>query len=677
MLGGTLVVYCPLPTFSGRNILVGLDYVYLHMHRIRYAQDALFGASPHLPAWHTRELMGAPFWSNAQNFPFLPTRLPLLFIDPLLGFVVGVNLAAALAAWFTYLYGRRIGLAPVSAAVAGWTFAAAGFFASRVLAGQITLLEAYPLLPAMLWLTEGTLRAGTGRRRRPWLLGLAAASSCGALAGHPQIPAYAIGATAVYALYRAPLRANVRALAAMLLGIGGAGFVWYPMLALVLRSTRVLPLSATSNDIVIGYRRLAAFLFPWRDGWPSPITPPSPLPWASDPANFWDTVCYVGWLPVLAAVFLAARLVRSRRLPSQPWPFIVTLGLFALLLALPFVEHLRGLVPGTILRSPARQLYLTTFALAMGLGSAVDVLLRAGGRKLGAALVALGVTAHALDLARHDNAFIRVNPTADFAPRSAIAPLLAATGDGRMAVDYQVWWLPNEVIDDIRFYDSIVLARPYRAVLDLAGKPPDLNVELLNGPDIGVRALAATGTKVVVPLRQELNLPLLETAPGIRAYAVPTAAPRTAFIPFGRVLFLAPEAIHQRLRDPAVDVQTSLMLPAGADVPRPDPHSAGFPEALVTYERPSADVIRIHVATGQPGFVRVLESFDVGWSATVDGKPTPVLPADDFALAVRVEAGRHEVRFRFTTPGARIGIAISFISLTLLAAFVFRQGRLE
>src|SRR5436189_6156001 len=56
------------------SVQTGLDYWQLHSRRMQYARDALFGPGHTLPAWYSRELLGTPFWSNIQNFPFIPTR---------------------------------------------------------------------------------------------------------------------------------------------------------------------------------------------------------------------------------------------------------------------------------------------------------------------------------------------------------------------------------------------------------------------------------------------------------------------------------------------------------------------------------------------------------------------------------------------------------------------------
>jgi hypothetical protein len=199
-----VAVYLPVRSQPGDNTLFAIDYYHLHARRIAFAQEALF-AHGTLPAWYPRELMGTPFWSNIQNFPFIPTRLLLLPLDTRDTMAAGVILAAVLAAVFTFLFARQLGIGRIGAAAAGWTFACAGFFAARVMAGHLPLLEAYPALPLLLWRVEASVGPGaaaTGRWRVAQLGVLALAMLCVVLAGHPQLPLYAVVVAGGYLVYR-------------------------------------------------------------------------------------------------------------------------------------------------------------------------------------------------------------------------------------------------------------------------------------------------------------------------------------------------------------------------------------------------------------------------------------------------------------------------------------------
>jgi hypothetical protein len=710
-----LAVYVPLRSDPNNNTLVAVDYHQLHARRIRFAQEALFGEAHALPAWYPRELMGTPFWSNVQNFPFIPTRLALLGLDPLDLIVAGVWIAGVLSALFTFAFCRGAGMTRVGAASAGWTFACAGFFASRVMVGHLPLLEAYPALPLLLWRADAVLRQleRGGMRYALTLATLALAMMCVALAGHPQVPLYASLVTAAYVIVRGWRRnpsAVAHCAAAMALGAMCAAFALWPMLQLVRRSTRVLPLDDAANDIPFPYRRLLAFVFPWRDGWPESLLGVTGRPFTGYPSvvYFWDTVVYVGWAPLLAAAFLALRWAANRRrrrgetfpdlpAPAQPgsaaapWGFFAVAGLLALVTALPAVQPIVDALPGTFVRSPARQLYVTTFCLALALGLATDVFVRraaaSGARQRGiliAAALALALTAHVVDLGRHARSFVRMQTVPRNTNPAMDRSLRAMAGTGRAGIDRTLLGPINRQIDDVGFFDSIMLAKPYAALMDLAGFPPDRNVQALSGSDLPRRALTATGTRFVMTATAERDdLKLVSGASPVRVYAVDDALPRATFLPASWVITADEPETHRRLRDASHDVGRHVMLPPNASIPRASLASAAAPAATTNqagagsaeYARPSSDDIVVRVRAAEPGVLRVLESWDPGWQATVNGKPADVLRADDVFLAVALNPGEHEVRFRFSTPGATTGLVLSLASAGLLACLLLFTWR--
>jgi hypothetical protein len=301
-----------------------------------------------MPSWYPRELLGAPFSANIQSFPWIPTRLILLLFDPEIAYAPGVAIAALLAAVFTYLFCRRAGLSELAAAASGWTFACAGFFASRIIAGHLPLLEAYPALPLLLWLVDRALdpeRAGKHRLDLGWL---AAATLCAVLAGHPQIPAYAVACTLLYAFWRGRGWLRARLAGAIVLGSAMALAVWWPMLLLIGKSTRVLDLDAPDNDIVLPYRRVLALLNPGIDGWPGKINAAAHHQFSGYPnlAYFYDTASYIGLAPIVAAAALLLVCCVRKRLPDPRWLFLATIGIVALAGALPLTDFTRHLLPG-------------------------------------------------------------------------------------------------------------------------------------------------------------------------------------------------------------------------------------------------------------------------------------------------------------------------------------------
>jgi hypothetical protein len=692
-----LAVYVPLRSTPADNTMDGLDYHQLHARRIAFVQKAI-GEGGSLPGWYPRELLGTPFRANIQDFPFIPTRLVLLVLDPLLLYPVAVNLSALLAAHFTYLYARRIGAGRVGAAAAGWTFAASGFYAARVMAGHLPLLEAYPALPMLLWLVEVCLSArpasgAAAAQEAPprsvltfpaAVVLLAIACGCVVLAGHPQIPFYSLLVAGLYLLWRGWAASRPRvfvAAAAMVLGAGCAAFSLWPMYLLIGRSTRLLNLDPSPNDVVFPYRRLAAFVAPWRDGWaPNVVGPTNLFHGYPNDAYFWETVCYVGLAPLLAVLALVGLASVGRRIPRGPWLFLTIAGVLALATALPAVQDVASKLPGTLLRSPSRQVYVTILAVALALGAAVDLLLRAPAKRaIGALLVTVALLAHFVDLWRHDRAFVRtISVPRQRDPRFE-DQLRRAVGDGRVAIDYTLAPPFNREFDDVGFFDSIMLARPYTALLDLTGAPPTLNVQTADGSTLKPRALASTGVRLVITTHERPDLQLLSGDSPLHIYGVSGALPRVQFFPQDAVLHLDAPATHQRLRDPSHDLGKQEMLPAGASVPwapaTAPAATTASPPASVEYRREGSDRMVIDVQCDRAGVLRVLESWDPGWAATVNGAAAEPVVADDVYLGVPLGAGSHRVVLEYGTPGSTTGIVISLACVALLALLAGTIGR--
>jgi hypothetical protein len=674
---GAAAVYTPAAVLTGRRALVGVDYIILHARRMAFAREALLGAHPTLPGWYPRELLGTPFWSNVQNFPFLPTRL-LVFLafPPDVAFAAGVVLAASLSVLFTWCFARRLGLSPLAAATAGFTFAVSGFFASRVMVGHLPTLEVFSALPLLLWLADRAIAepaAGDTRAAWPRLLALALASGCLVLAGHPQLVVYALAVAALYVGVMGSRKRAALATAAAGLGLGCASVVQIPMLLLVGRSTRVLDLDRAANDWPMPYERLLAFFFPWRDGWPRLVrhSPNQPLRLANV-TLYWDTVNYLGLLPWLALLGLVAFYALRRRWPQRQAAFFALVGCSALVLSLPFWHALMLHVPGTILRSPARLLYVVTFALALAAGAGLDRLvawLRPRLPRVGMLVPFVLLAVHAFDLTSHARAFVATRPRALLAASpSETAGLQRLIGEGRVGIDGELISPHNRRFDDVGFFDSIMLARPYRFVLDTSLLPPRLNEQQMSARDMRPRTLAAAGVTLVATTREMSGLRLHRSfADGLRLYLVDGAAARARFYGMGEVEFVDEGTLRARLRDPSRDPDAQLLLlPQFREATSP----AAAPEAQpaeVIYRRPGPDLITVAVTAPAPGYLRVLESWDPGWHASLDGQAVRAVPGNDVFLSVAVPAGRHMVTFEYATPGLGLGVLASLISAVLLA----------
>jgi hypothetical protein len=665
---------------TGGRFLLGSDFHQLHARRMAFARSSLFGARHAMPGWYPHEFMGSPFAANLQSFPWIPTRLLVLPLDPDVAFGAGVALAAALAAFFTYLFCRGAGLSPIGAMAAGWTYACAGFFTSRVLAGHLPLLEAYPALPLLLWLGGRALSPERVHRQARDLAALAAACACAALAGHPQVPAYAIGTALLYVIALGRGRQRWKALAAMLLGLGATLVAWWPMLLLIQRSTRVLNLAPPDNDVVMPYSRLLALVVPGVHGWGGFLGDRMHHPFRGYPndAYFWDTASYVGVLPLLVMLLLLAGCAARKRLPAWPWSFLAAVGVGAMLLALPATGFLRAMTPGTFFRSPARLLYISTFSASVALGFGVSAFLNSSlfTPRVRQALVGCCLLLHVADLGWFGQRFLVTLPRERYDSGPYEKTLAREVKDGRVAVDFVLRREYGNRYDDAGVFDSLLLANPYRMVLRLQGKPPDLNVQDMDVSDFTLPALRASGVRFAVTAEERNDLALADDSNDeANLYRVPDAAPRVSFFPGEMVDFLPPEQVVDAFA--AQLGGNRLFLPAdarGRVVPAQPPAPDRVPPQ-VTYSRPSSDEIAVDTATDRAGFVSVLEAYDPGWRAEVDGRWAPVIPANGFAMAIPTAPGRHSIRLRYETPGRPAGGVLSLLCLGLLAGLLWTVRR--
>jgi uncharacterized membrane protein YfhO len=67
-----------------------------------------------------------------------------------------------------------------------------------------------------------------------------------------------------------------------------------------------------------------------------------------------------------------------------------------------------------------------------------------------------------------------------------------------------------------------------------------------------------------------------------------------------------------------------------------------------------------------PGLVVVVDAWDPGWRARVDGRPAEVLRANGAFRAVAAPAGRHVVEMRYRPWPVALGLALSGLGLVAL-----------
>jgi hypothetical protein len=86
--------------------------------------------------------------------------------------------------------------------------------------------------------------------------------------------------------------------------------------------------------------------------------------------------------------------------------------------------------------------------------------------------------------------------------------------------------------------------------------------------------------------------------------------------------------------------------------------------AVVTREESRQLVIEAQAPAD--GFLLLADTFYPGWTAQVDGTPTPVYRANLSVRGIRLPKGRHEVRFSYEAPGFVRGLQITLLAVSML-----------
>jgi hypothetical protein len=160
------------------------------------------------------------------------------------------------------------------------------------------------------------------------------------------------------------------------------------------------------------------------------------------------------------------------------------------------------------------------------------------------------------------------------------------------------------------------------------------------------------------------DLPLVATVPGlfaepIRVFKVPHPLPR-AYVVDGVRVADGPRAL-QELAAPDFDPERELILTSG----EPSRPGASVPGTSRILEL-GPDRVRLEADMARDGYLVLVDAYDPGWKAAVNGAPAPVLRANIAFRAVRLAAGRHAVELAYRPGTIKWGLSISAATLVLL-----------
>jgi hypothetical protein len=190
-----------------------------------------------------------------------------------------------------------------------------------------------------------------------------------------------------------------------------------------------------------------------------------------------------------------------------------------------------------------------------------------------------------------------------------------------------------------------------------------------------LRLLQAAGVQYLIALHEQglpRELEKLAETPGpmgepVRTFRVPDPLPR-AFLA-GRARRGSGFDAWKTIVSPGFDPGREVLVEEGVEIGGPD----AVGEARVASRRP--DRLSIDVEATAPAYLVVLEGYDPGWKAWIDGVRAPVVRANAAFRGVLVPAGRHRVEMAYRPLSVTIGLTVSAVSLLALVALLVTGRR--
>jgi hypothetical protein len=233
-------------------------------------------------------------------------------------------------------------------------------------------------------------------------------------------------------------------------------------------------------------------------------------------------------------------------------------------------------------------------------------------------------------------------------------------------------------LHDVLGYSPIQLPRYWSYIRATDELPVFYNASVIQFPSmqnvwlLGIRYLIeAKGVPPTRPHSDEPAVPgrVVAAERGYQLIEVDGWQPRASVVPAWTIAPSGVQALDAVL-DPSFDPSRTAVVERAGDAPV-EPAPATTPGAISTggtYREIRPEDVRVSVDAPSPSVVLVRNAWDSGWSATVDGRPAPVLRTDYFLQGVQVPAGRHEIRLVYRDPTIARGLAGSAIAWSVLFA---------
>ncbi len=170
--------------------------------------------------------------------------------------------------------------------------------------------------------------------------------------------------------------------------------------------------------------------------------------------------------------------------------------------------------------------------------------------------------------------------------------------------------------------------------------------------------------------REVLRLPTPD-APQVRPYHVyerDSALPRAWFVP---ALDVVADETQLLARLTATDLdprRAALVLAADAPTTAWSGASPTSAERTIRFVEEDAASLSLEIGAGAPGYLVLADTYFAGWTATLDGEPTPIVRGNLYQRVVAVGPAAARLEFRYLPPGLAGGAGLGALGLALVAA---------
>lgn len=662
-----------------------------------------------LPLWAPQIYGGFPMMAWAEAGVCYPINILLFGLLPLYtAFNWDILLTLLIAGAGMLLYLRGINVNRTAAFLASFAFAYSGPIIAHL--QHLSMINSACWFPWGLWTIDRCFRE-TSAIRASKLLWLAPVIAMQFLAGHPQMVYYSTLLYFGYVLNRwfgLPRASRstlfpylVRFVLAVVIGAGIAAIQLFPTYELAGLSQRSQGISVEyATALSYDPTDIKMFLSPFANG-----------EWGNATYRgrgvFWEDYSYMGAVPLFLAFGAALFLFRRDR-DVRLFTFAALLAFLMVLgTSTPFFTTAFYVVPGMkYFRCPMRFLFFVDFALC-ALASIAISHICASRRSLHVffyALTALTI----VDLTYFQ---MRLNPI----------------------IDRELWEKPPRIVAELkaepgsfRVYSPFVTAT-HRAAFEAAGGwkgdlspyllqreflQPDSNllfgistpsgyaeiapvsVTGIWGDSNFVRGglIARTATRSADELKIQPGFLKLINLFGVRTilsslpihdtrleevnriaktivYRNPSALPRVFLVGKYRLATNPLSARITLISDDFDPSREAVLYQAPPFAPNAELSANA---SLVLDGR---NELIVKVRSSAAALLILADTFYPGWKAEVDGSPVPILKANVCQRGIAVTAGDHDVRFFFDPLSVKIGLAVSLLSIVLLAVLLFLLQR--